>query len=124
MLYSGIPAFRLPRSLVRNEIKDIINLGIDLKLNVRIGKEITLQQLKDSNDAVCITTGCMLPVKLNIPGEDYEGVMPGLDFMMQVNTGKMKGIRGTVVVIGGGIYGNGLLKDCPEARCRKINSNL
>src|SRR3989338_656043 len=102
MLYSGIPAFRLPRSLVQDEIKDIINLGIDLKLNVRIGKEITLQQLKDSNGAVCITIGCMLPVKLNIPGEDYQGVVPGLDFMMQVNTGKLKGIRGTVVVIGGG----------------------
>src|SRR3989338_6142947 len=102
MLYSGIPAFRLPRSLVQDEIKDIINLGIDLKLNVRIGKEITLQQLKDSNGAVCITIGCMLPVKLNIPGEDYQGVVPGLDFMMQVNTEKRKGKRGTVVVIGGG----------------------
>jgi formate dehydrogenase major subunit len=102
MLYSGIPAFRLPRALVKDEIKDIKDLGVDLKLNTRIGKEATLQQLKDKNDAVCITAGCMVPVKLDIPGEDYQGVIPGLDFMMQVNTGKLKGVRGTVVVVGGG----------------------
>ncbi len=102
MLYSGIPAFRLPRTLIQQEIKDITDLGVELKLNTRIGKEITLQQLKEGNDAVCITTGCMVPVKLNVQGEDYQGVVPGLDFMIQVNTGKLKGLRGTVVVIGGG----------------------
>ena len=70
MLYGGIPAFRLPRTLIQQEIKDITDLGVELKLNTRIGKEITLQQLKEGNDAVCITTGCMVPVKLNVPGED------------------------------------------------------
>ena len=102
MLYSGIPAFRLPRTLIQQEIKNITDLGVEIKLNTRIGKEITLQQLKEGNDAVCITTGCMVPVRLNVPGEDYQGVIPGLDFMIQVNTGKLKGLRGTVVVIGGG----------------------
>lgn len=102
MLYSGIPAFRLPRTLIQQEIKDITDLGVEIKLNNRIGKEITLQQLKEGSNAVCITTGCMVPVKLNVPGEDYQGVIPGLDFMMQVNTGRLKGLRGTAVVIGGG----------------------
>jgi formate dehydrogenase major subunit len=102
MLNSGIPAFRLPRNLIDQEIKDITDLGVEIKLNTRIGKDITLQQLKKANDAVCITIGCMVPVKLNIPGENYQGVMPGLDFMMQVNSGKLKGLRGTAVVIGGG----------------------
>src|SRR3989338_8987026 len=72
MLYSGIPAFRLPRTLIQEEIKDITDFGVEIKLNTRAGKEITLQQLKESNDAVCITAGCMVAVKLNISGRSEE----------------------------------------------------
>src|SRR3989338_5250226 len=49
MLYSGIPAFRLPRTLIQQEIKNITDLGVEIKLNTRIGKEITLQQLKETS---------------------------------------------------------------------------
>ncbi|MFQ5560419.1 MAG: FAD-dependent oxidoreductase [Nitrospinota bacterium] len=102
MMVAGIPVFRLPRNLLEGEINDILDLGVELKLNQKIGEDISLAQLQDDFDAVALTTGCMTPISLAIPGEKLDGVIPGLDFMMQVNIGDRKKIDGTVVVVGGG----------------------
>lgn len=102
MMMYGIPEFRLPRSLLMIEIKNILRLGIQLKTGCFIGKDITLDRLKKEHDAVVVTTGCVNPRKLGIEGEDLENVYDGLDFMKRVNIGDKPFVGDKVVVIGAG----------------------
>ncbi|NOX35305.1 MAG: FAD-dependent oxidoreductase [Deltaproteobacteria bacterium] len=102
MLMYGIPEFRLPRDLLMLEIKNILRLGIKLKTNMAIGPDISLSRLQEDYDAVALATGCVSPRKLGIPGEDFENVHNGLDFMKAVNEGKKPFAGEKVAVIGAG----------------------
>jgi len=102
MLMYGIPEFRLPRNILNIEINNILRLGIDLKTGVKIGKEISIESLLKKNDAVIIATGCQLPSKLHIHGEELEGVYSGLDFVKRVNCGEKIDVGKNVAVVGGG----------------------
>ncbi|CCK81124.1 MULTISPECIES: FAD-dependent oxidoreductase [Desulfobacula] len=102
MLMYGIPEFRLPRDLLMLEIKNILRLGVELKTNTAVGTDISLDQLKKDFDAVVVTTGCVSPRKLDIPGEELENVHNGLEFMKAVNEGQTPFVGDKVVVIGAG----------------------
>lgn len=102
MMVYGIPEFRLPRQILEMEIQNILRLGIQLKTNVKIGEDMTLEDLQKEYDAVVVSTGCVAPRKLNIEGEDLENVHNGLEFMEQVNEGKTPFVGEKVVVIGAG----------------------
>ena len=99
----GIPKYRLPKEDLMKDINTILSLGIDLKLNVKIGKDLPIDELLKSYDAVFVGTGNAKPMTLRIEGENLPGVMQGLTFMHLVNEEKAPELKGKrVVVIGGG----------------------
>ena len=103
MLAIGIPTYRLPRELVSREIRKIEEQGIEIRLNTTIGKDLTLDNLEEMDyKAIFIATGAHKSKRLNIPGEDLEGVMDGLSFLKKVNLGKKVEIGKRVAIIGGG----------------------
>lgn len=102
MMRYGIPQFRLPADIVRNDIKSITDLGVEIKCNTRIDSWDELDKLKADYDAVLVSGGCMLPTKFGLPGLENEGVFWGLDFMMQANRDELEAKPKKTVVIGGG----------------------
>jgi putative selenate reductase YgfK subunit len=103
MLHWGIPEYRLPKKVVAEEIEAIKSLGVEIKTNVAVGKNITLNKLlTEGYNAALVAAGAWSDLKLNIPGEDVEGVIPGIDFLKQANAGEKVKIGDKVCVIGGG----------------------
>jgi NADPH-dependent glutamate synthase beta subunit-like oxidoreductase len=104
MLRYGIPAYRLPREVIDYETEYIKRLGVEIRYNVRVGEDITLEELLDEFKAVFIAAGAHKAVKLNVPGESFKGVYGGSDFMRYVNMGESVPnlYDKTVCVIGGG----------------------
>jgi glutamate synthase (NADPH) small chain len=102
MLRYGIPAFRLPRTILKEEIDHVLDLGIDLRTGVHLGKDINLGDLHKDFDAVLLATGCYQPRRLNIPGEEFDRVFSGLRFMMDLNAGRLPRVGKKVLVLGAG----------------------
>ncbi len=102
ILAFGIPEYRLPSDVLQHEIKQIEQVGVNIHLDTEVGSDITFSQLKDKHDAIYIATGTQFSNKINIPGEDLQGVYHGLDFLRDVNLGNETNISGRVAVIGGG----------------------
>ena len=103
MLVNGIPSFRIGKDVVKSEIDVLREMGVEFKCGVEVGKDITIQQLREEGyQAFYVAVGLQQASKLNITGEDLKGVKSGLDFLREVNAGKLKKLTGDVVVIGGG----------------------
>ncbi len=103
MLTVGVPVFRLPRELVMAEINAILSLGVELKCNMRLGRDFTIDALrKDGFKAVFLGVGLPKGRKLNIPGADLPNVYDGMDFLRAFNQGKPLPVGKRIVVIGGG----------------------
>jgi len=103
MMRYCIPDYRLEKFVVNNEIAYIKDLGVEIKTGVEFGKDITLESLHNAGyKAVFIAIGTQLSMKLNVPGEDLEGVMHALDFLMKVALGQHVDVGEKVAVIGGG----------------------
>lgn len=104
MLALGIPEYRLPRSILNSEIENIKRLGVEIKTNTPIGKDITINDLlKEGYSAVYIAAGAHKGMKLNIHGENrYENFQQSVPWFRGVNLGTIKEARGKVVIIGGG----------------------
>jgi heterodisulfide reductase subunit A-like polyferredoxin len=103
MLTVGIPQYRLPREVVKREIQAIENLGVTLHLNTPIGPDHPLDQLKEEGfKAVFIGVGAHQGIRLNIDGEDLEGIVSGVDFLRATALGNSKPLGDRVAVIGGG----------------------
>lgn len=100
LLVHGIPEFRLPKSIVKKVYEKIINLGIDVKYNMELGKNIDLENLKSKYDAVFIAIGANKSSKMNIDGEDLIGVYGGNELLEYKNYPDFNGK--SVAVIGGG----------------------
>ncbi|MEQ1948246.1 MAG: FAD-dependent oxidoreductase [Bryobacteraceae bacterium] len=103
MMTVGVPVFRLPRDLVRHEIQAILSLGVDLRCNMRLGRDFTIESLrKDGYKAIFLGIGLPKGRKLAIPGADAEGVYDGMEFLRAFNEGTPMPLGRRVVVIGGG----------------------
>ncbi|MCL2752391.1 MAG: FAD-dependent oxidoreductase, partial [Firmicutes bacterium] len=102
MLRYGIPEYRLPKAVLQSEIDAIAALGVELKNNIKIGRDLTLDYLREAYDAVVIAIGAWTSVGLGCPGEDLEGVYGGIDFLQDVALGKRVLTGGKVAVVGGG----------------------
>jgi formate dehydrogenase major subunit len=103
MLNVGIPPYRLDRKVIQTAIMELERLGIEIRLNTPVGKDITLAQLQSHYDAVLIAAGAHEAIKLNIPGEELKGVLHGVTFMRKVNLQENIPLGGRrVAVIGGG----------------------
>jgi NADPH-dependent glutamate synthase beta subunit-like oxidoreductase len=102
MMRYGIPPYRLPNYILRQEIEKILNLGIELECNVQVGVNLALDQLSREYDAVFLGPGAQKGLAIDLPGKSAESVYTGVDFLKQVNSGKWMEIGKDVVVIGGG----------------------
>jgi formate dehydrogenase major subunit len=103
MLRYGIPTYRLPDSVLDQEIRDILSLGVDFIPNQRLGRDFTLARLKtDGFDAVFLSIGAMSAKKSGIEGEENPGVMSAIEFLARVNSGEHVNLGERVIVIGGG----------------------
>lgn len=103
MLRLGVPEYRLPRELIELEIQSILALGPSLKLNQVLGRDFTLADLRRDYEAVFIAIGTYHSRKLNIEGEQLDGVLRAVDFLINVNLGGYNLDLGQqVLVIGGG----------------------
>lgn len=103
MLYFGIPIFRLPREATQADLERLKALEIEWRLGVKLGEDITLDDLQKQYDAVLLAIGALKQRWMNIPGEELEGVWHVIDFVKAVNLGNAPDLRGKkVAVIGGG----------------------
>ncbi|MCK4395826.1 NADH-quinone oxidoreductase subunit NuoF [candidate division WOR-3 bacterium] len=102
MLAVGIPAYRLPRRILNFEIENIKNLGVEIKTDTTIGREIQLSDLKKEYKVVFIATGAHRGLKMGVPGEETEGVIDAVEFLRKVNLGQEVNIGDRVIVVGGG----------------------
>ncbi len=102
MLRYGIPEYRLPKEVVRREINQILDFGVDLRLNSRLGTDFSLQDIKTDYDAVYLAFGAYRERPLGVPGEDLPRVLKGLEFLFSVSGGARPEIGKKVLVIGGG----------------------
>jgi len=98
----GIPAYRLPQGVVDREIREIIDLGIEVRTNTEVGKDISFEDIVDKHDACFIAIGARRSMSLNIPGESSNGVILGLDFLKDIAFGREVDLGAKVAVIGGG----------------------
>ena len=100
LLTHGIPEFRLPREVVEKTIEKILNLGVETKLNQELGRDFEIEDLAKKYDAVFVAIGANIPAKMNVEGENLNGVYGG-NYLLEYNkhpnyTGKK------VAIIGGG----------------------
>jgi NADH-quinone oxidoreductase subunit F len=102
VLAFGIPEYRLPKEVLAHEIDLIAETGVNIHLNEEISKDVDFKKLKLKYDSVYIATGAQFPQKVDIPGEDLDGVLHGINFLKDVNLGRKVNLGKTVAVIGGG----------------------
>ncbi len=103
MVMLGIPEFRMQRDLLNAEIKEILDLGVELNLNARLGSNITLSGLKEQGfEAVFLGIGAHKDTSLDLEGRELDGVIPAVDFLLNVNLGYRVVLGESVAVIGGG----------------------
>ena len=103
MLTLGIPAFRLEKDVLNAEIDILREMGVEFRRGVEVGKDVTIQQLRDEGyKGFYLAIGAQKSAKLNIPGEELEGVFGGVEFLREVNLGNKPAIGKRCAVIGGG----------------------
>jgi NADH-quinone oxidoreductase subunit F len=108
MLRWGIPAYRLPRNILEAEIDNIKALGVEIKLNTRVGRDITFAQMEKDFDFIYLAVGAHESQKMKVPGEELKNVYGGVEFLRDFNANEEKWLKGEkqlgkkVAVIGGG----------------------
>jgi formate dehydrogenase (NADP+) beta subunit len=103
MMHLGIPEYRLPRDVLQAQIREILDMGPELKLNMRLGRDFSLEDLKRQGfKSVLMAFGLHRSRDLNLPGHELDGVVKGIDFLLNVNLGYRFEVGKRVVVIGGG----------------------
>ena len=112
MLRYGIPAYRLPRDILDQEIDFILNAGVEAKTNVRIGRDLTLAELQEDYDAVFIAVGAHKSLSIGIPGEELAGVRGGAEFLREMEMGTAPKVGKKVAVIGGGNVAIDVARTC------------
>src|SRR6056297_812824 len=111
VLVYGIPEFRLPKDIVRNEISDIEKLGVQIKTDYIVGRTITIEELRDDFDAIFIGIGTGTPRMMGIPGSELIGIYSSSEFLTRINLMKSYDfprhdtpvrVGEKVIVVGGG----------------------
>lgn len=103
MLRLGIPEYRLPRELIKLEINAILNLGVELRVNQRLGRDYSLADLRAQGfRAVFLAIGAHKGRDMQVDGVELDGVFKGVDYLLNVNMGYRLEIGRRVLVVGGG----------------------
>ncbi|MDP6777503.1 MAG: FAD-dependent oxidoreductase, partial [Candidatus Latescibacteria bacterium] len=101
LLRYGIPSFRLPEAVLDGEIQKILDLGVELKCDTRIGDGTSLDDLRSQYQAVFVSIGAERGMKLGVAGEEAENVVSGVDLLGRINRGEQVDVGDKVVVVGG-----------------------
>ncbi|MDP9300503.1 MAG: FAD-dependent oxidoreductase [Actinomycetota bacterium] len=103
MMVLGIPSYRLRRDVLQDEIRAILDMGVELRLGQRLGHDFSLSSLRDDGfEATFLGLGAMRGRDLAIPGAELDGVLRAIDFLLNANLGYRVELGSDVVVIGGG----------------------
>ena len=102
MLRYGIPEFRLPRAVLDAQLDYIRDMGVEFRPGVAVGRDVGIEDVRRDYQAVFFAAGNQLSRRLEIEGVDLDGVLWGLEFLSAVNLGRETGVKGAVLVIGGG----------------------
>jgi NADH-quinone oxidoreductase subunit F len=102
MLRWGIPEYRLPRNILAREIQEILDTGVELKTDVKIGEDLPFSDLEKSYDAIYIGVGAQKSMPLGLANEDARGVMGAVEFLRSHSQGEAVTVGINVAVIGGG----------------------
>ena len=102
MLAVGVPEYRLPRELIQREVAVIEALGVKIRCNIKVGRDVSFRSLRQDFSAVIIGVGAKQPRALGLPGEQGPGVYGGVDFLRAVALSESLPLGSDVVVIGGG----------------------
>ena len=103
MLRYGIPNYRLPKERLEDDINCILKTGVQVKYGMKIGQDITIQQLRKEYDAVLITIGASTDKKLGLEGEDADGVLSAVQFLRNVGKNIIMDLTGKEVAVVGGV---------------------
>ena len=122
MLRYGIPNYRLPKDRLDDDINAILKTGVQVKYGLKIGKDISIQELRDQYDAVLITIGASTDKKLGLPGEDADGVLSAVQFLRSVGKDEIIDLTGKeVVVIGGGNVSMDAVRTAKRLGAKKVS---
>lgn len=102
MMMYGIPGYRIPRNVLDGEIQRILDLNVEVRTNIRVGRDISIEQLEKEFDAVLWAIGCKLGRALPAPGGDAPNCISGVAFLEEFNLQKKHSVPKRVVVVGGG----------------------
>jgi NADH-quinone oxidoreductase subunit F len=112
MLRYGIPAYRLPRDILDQEIDFILSAGVEVKTNTRVGREVSLEQLQRDYDAIFVAVGAHKSLPIRIPGDDLPGIRGGAEFLREVELGTAPDPGKRIAVIGGGNVAIDVARTC------------
>ncbi len=102
MMVFGIPGYRTPRSVLEGEINRIIDMGVEVKLNTRVGTDVSVQDLERDYDAIFWGIGAVSGRALSVPGGDAPNCVDGMSYLRAFNEGRLRYLDGRVLVIGAG----------------------
>jgi len=112
MLRYGIPSYRLPRDILDGEIQVIMDVGVEAKTNVRVGRDISMFDLQNEYDAIFVGVGAHNSLSLRIAGEDLPGVINGAKFLRDAELGQAEEVGQKVAVVGGGNVAIDVARTC------------
>lgn len=122
MLRYGIPNYRLPKNRLDEDIRSILKTGVEVKHGLKIGQDITIQELREQYDAVLITIGASTDKKLGLEGEDAEGVLSAVQFLRNVGKHEIMDLTGKeVAVIGGGNVSMDAVRTARRLGAKKVS---
>ena len=122
MLRYGIPNYRLPKDRLDQDIKAILDTGVEVKYGVRIGRDVSVDDLRAEYDAVLITIGASTDKKLGIEGEDAKGVISAVSFLRESSCGGGMDLTGKeVCVVGGGNVSMDAVRTAMRKGAKKVS---
>jgi len=121
MMRYGIPEYRLPYDQLDKDVNFIKKLGVEIVCNTVVGKDITLEQLHEKNNAVLIATGLHLGRSTRVPGTDHENVFQAIALLRNITMGKNIKVEKKIVVIGGGNVAMDIARSLARLQKQKYN---
>ena len=125
MLRYGIPNYRLPKDRLDDDIRAILKTGVQVKNGLKIGQDITIQQLRQEYDVVLITIGASTDKKLGLENEDADGIVSAVQFLRNVGKNQIMDLTGKeVAVIGGGNVSMDAVRTAKTSGCKESKYRL
>ncbi len=122
MMAIGIPDYRLPRAELHRDIDAMRELGVEIRLNTAIGRDVSLDELQQEFDAVLLAVGAQRSQRLGVPGEvELHGVIPATTFLKDFNLNPETKLEGDVAVVGGGSTALDAARSALRAGARSVH---